>query len=185
MFAVEIPTTNVLLDFLDGLAEDIQSDIVRGAITRTAQRVVQPALRRNIGRSKGEAKRKDGSPRKHLADSVEVKTVEFKDGSGWYTVTGPSDRQPHAWLYEHGSTLRFRKRIGGKFAYLEPLKSVWFSFNGEMSNIARARRTTGWMPAANILPKVKNETTSRFVEVFIVELNRRILRKAQKYGLTE
>lgn len=159
--------------------------LVKQALSKATRRTMTKELRRRINRGTGPAIRRDGSPRPRLADSVIQILKRYKqDGDGYYTVTGADSRQPHAWLYEHGSGLRFRKRIGGKYKFLEPLQPIYTKAFGENADITRARRTTGYMPAANAALATYNQEAGRVRELFIQFMNEGITRNAGRLGIS-
>lgn len=179
-FSVSIGMSDQVDAEFNAFRQSLRTRLVKEALTRTAKNVVLPAFAAKIGRGKKPAVRKDGRPRPRLADSLAVRVRRFKDKTGYYAVTGPNDSQPHAWIYEHGTVLRFRERIGGKFKYLEPIPSIFKDFGNEVRDIKRARRTTGWGPPANIVPQVKAQVQGMATSYFANILASKIVKKAER-----
>lgn len=62
---------------------------------------------------------KDGKGRRPYKDALRFKTWKWTVGTGVTAVFGPSGREiPHAHLAEDGTKVRFRKKIGGKYAFV-------------------------------------------------------------------
>lgn len=85
-------------------------------------------------------------PRKY-ADTISTKVTSYKDGKGYIGISGSIYKDaPHAMLVEKGivNKIRERKKIGGKFSYVEALISSkvlpLFKENGI------SRRQTGRSP---------------------------------------
>ena len=61
-------------------------------------------------------------PRPHISQTVGSKIWRFPDGTGYAGIVGTkSGMAPHAHLLENGTKFRYRKKIGGKFAWVEVL----------------------------------------------------------------
>jgi len=61
-------------------------------------------------------------PRPHLSQAVGSKVWRYPDGRGYAGIVGTlRGKAPHAHLIENGTKYRFRKKIGGKYAYVEVL----------------------------------------------------------------
>jgi HK97 gp10 family phage protein len=59
-------------------------------------------------------------PRPHISQTVGSKVWRYPDGNGYAGIVGTKSGQaPHAHLLEHGTKFRYRKKIGGKYAYVE------------------------------------------------------------------
>jgi hypothetical protein len=158
--------------------------LVKQSLGKATRRTMTRTLRRLTNRGTQPAVRKDGSPRPRLADSIMQLMKRFRDGNGYYTVTGASSRQPHAWLYEHGSALRFRKRIGGKYKFVEPLTPIYTKAFGGKTDITHARRTTGYMPAAKVALQTVKQEQAQVFKLFAQFMDEAIRRNAGRLGIS-
>jgi len=176
---------------LEQFRQSLRTRLTKEALARATLPVVR-AMRARFPRGLNPPIKRNGTPRKRIADSIKRKVRRYRDGRGYYAVVGPDTDQRHAHLIEFGTRWRVRKKIGGKYAWMERYLSRYDYLRTiekerpltpeerHNRNMVTAKRSTGFMPAYHIIATLRDELSPTVRQAFIMFLSQKVMRKAER-----
>lgn len=168
-----------VLQTLAVLKQSIRTTITKQCLNRAVQPAVK-VIRDLTPRGKGPAIDKHGNPRPRLFETVDKKVRRFSNGEGYYAVLGFTHQQnaAHDWIINYGTTMRFRTRIGGRFAWVET--APWFLALSEEEK--KQKRRTGVGPAFNMIEKAVAQCQEQIARAFITLFTVKVMDRVRYEG---
>jgi hypothetical protein len=191
LVSLEVHLIDDVVRELEQFRQSLRTRLTKEALARATLPVVR-AMRLRFPRGTNPPIKKNGTPRKRIADSIRRKVRRYRDGRGYYAVVGPDSDQRHAHLIEFGTKWRVRKRIGGKYAWMERYLSRYDYLRTIEDtrpltpderfkrNMVTAKRSTGFMPAYHIVATLRDELSPTVRQAFIMYLSQKVMRKAER-----